>query len=118
MTADDERADQALRNARVGTLTDPHLGATVVLEVEELEADPPEGRPALTLRGPGIEVSRRLSGVWRPDWPTTRNVKTAEFPLGIDLFLVDRRGSTSALPRTTQMELGSGMEAGDASWAT
>ncbi len=100
---------ETIRAASVGTLVDPHLGATILCEVDYL-TDPSGGgttfdRDSITLSGPGIESTRRLVGTWPAEWIAERNRKNVEYPLGVDLFLVDRRGHMAALPRTTQVEV-------------
>jgi len=89
-------ATKAISSAKAGSLVDPHLGATVVLEVESLEAGGP-----LVLSGPGIESKARLRVGLDPGWIAARAAKNVEFPLGVDLVLVDRRFRLAALPRTT-----------------
>jgi alpha-D-ribose 1-methylphosphonate 5-triphosphate synthase subunit PhnH len=91
-----ERAAEAIASARAGTLVDPHLGATVVMEVPFLE----EGG-TLLLSGPGIESAARLAVGPDRCWVEARAAKNAEFPLGVDLILVDSRFALAALPRTT-----------------
>jgi alpha-D-ribose 1-methylphosphonate 5-triphosphate synthase subunit PhnH len=91
----------AIAAARIGTLVDPHLGATIVVEVESLE----EEGGALELSGPGIESLARLgvrpAAVPGAGWIAARAAKNREFPLGVDLILVDSRCRLAALPRTT-----------------
>jgi alpha-D-ribose 1-methylphosphonate 5-triphosphate synthase subunit PhnH len=89
-------ATEAIAAAREGDLLDPQLGATIIAEVWKLEDDGP-----LLLAGPGIETSSRLGLDLDPSWAAERAKKNAEFPLGIDLILVDSRSRLAALPRTT-----------------
>ena len=49
------RAAEAIAQARPGTLVDPHLGATIVVEARSLSE-----AGSLLLSGPGIESSARL----------------------------------------------------------
>lgn len=93
-----EGAVQAIADAKAGTLVDPHLGATIVVEVESLR----EGGP-LELSGPGIEASSRLEVGLDPSWIAARASKNLEFPLGVDLIFVDRHFRLAALPRTTRI---------------
>jgi len=94
-------AAEALRGASVGTLVEPHLGATVVMEADELTH-----QGAWTLRGPGINGTASL-GVrgLPPEIAAVRAERCAEYPLGIDLFLIDRSGRLAALPRTTRVQV-------------
>jgi len=93
-----EGAAEAIAAAKAGTLVDPHLGATVVIEVEALSDD-----GALVLTGPGIESSTRLGVLPDPAWLAARDSKNVEFPLGIDLILVDSRYRLTSVPRTARM---------------
>jgi alpha-D-ribose 1-methylphosphonate 5-triphosphate synthase subunit PhnH len=93
---------RSIRLAREGTLVDPHLGSTLVIEVARLS-----GEGELILAGPGIETKARLGmGAGRgadldPGWLEARSAKNAEFPLGVDLLFVDEDFRLAALPRTT-----------------
>jgi alpha-D-ribose 1-methylphosphonate 5-triphosphate synthase subunit PhnH len=93
--------------ATIGTLIDPQLGATVVLEVDRIGDKAPAQERVngdahiLELSGPGIQATKRIIGSWKQDWLTVRNRKVAEYPLGIDMILIDSLGMATALPRTT-----------------
>ena len=78
------RAAEAIAQARPGTLVDPHLGATIVVEARSLSED-----GCLLLSGPGIESSARLSVGMEGGWVAARAAKNVEFPLGVDLIFVD-----------------------------
>jgi alpha-D-ribose 1-methylphosphonate 5-triphosphate synthase subunit PhnH len=95
-------ADDALRAASVGTLEEPHRGATLFLEVEELRQ---EG--TLSIEGPGVKDSVRI-GVegLGPDWVALRAERCSEYPLGLDLYLVDGAGRLVGLPRTARLGIG------------
>ena len=87
----------AIAEAREGTLIDPQLGATVIAFVERLD----EG-DAISLAGPGIEGRMLLRAGTSAVWVGARASKNREFPLGVDLALVDRAGCLAALPRSTR----------------
>ena len=82
----------------LGTLDQPHLGATVLVVVAALG----EGPLHVHCEGPGIPDQRDLcvSGL-DPDWIRARNQWTRRFPMGVDLVLVDDH-QVAALPRTTR----------------
>ncbi len=82
--------------AKIGTLVDPHKAATVILEVEEMTA-----QGDLVLRGPGIQYEHYLGIQGHSNWLDIREKKNSEFPLGIDMILIDRQGNMVCLPRTT-----------------
>jgi alpha-D-ribose 1-methylphosphonate 5-triphosphate synthase subunit PhnH len=87
---------EAIASARPGTLLDPQLGATVLAEAGRLDREGP-----LLLTGPGIESSSRIGVDLDPSWIAERERKNLEFPLGVDLILVDSLSRLAALPRTT-----------------
>jgi alpha-D-ribose 1-methylphosphonate 5-triphosphate synthase subunit PhnH len=94
-------ATQALSQANIGTLLNPHESATVIIEVQAIAQSPSE---SFILRGPGIasEQALALRADWQ--WHVIRNEQNREYPLGIDLVLVDRNHQLVCLPRTTQIE--------------
>jgi len=112
---------QVLEQATTGTLIDPHLGATVVVEVFALASDASalpleaENIRHLVFRGPGVERENHLfiAEYKEPvcsdpycskfQWLEVREARNAEFPLGIDLILVDKDGRLAALPRTSNV---------------
>ncbi len=92
---------RAFSLARLGSLIDPHQGATLIGLVDSIK-----GQGTLALSGPGIEgesrVSLELSG-GSDSWLERRAERNMEFPLGIDAFLVGRDGSLLGIPRTTKI---------------
>ncbi len=98
---------RVLEAARTGTLADPHRGATVVLELPFITpAVDSGGHEVLTFSGPGIRTSRRMKAGGDLSWVDTRAVKNAEYPLGIDMILIDGNGRLAFAPRTTRIERG------------
>ena len=83
----------------LGTLDQPHLGATVLVVVAGLG----DGPLKVECHGPGIPDQRdlRLSGL-DPGWISARNQWTRRFPMGVDLLLADDQ-HVAALPRTTRI---------------
>jgi alpha-D-ribose 1-methylphosphonate 5-triphosphate synthase subunit PhnH len=94
----DRNAGGPIAGARIGTLVDPQLGSTLVVEVGELAESGP-----LVLSGPGIRGERRMSVGLDPSWIAARAGRNREFPLGVDLVFVDGLGRLASLPRTTQV---------------
>lgn len=90
---------RAIRNAKIGTLIDPHKSATLICEVESVV----EGE-RLTLTGPGIKVSKDIHIEFIEDLPKYRYEKNKEYPLGIEMYFIDKDGRLMALPRTTQVK--------------
>ena len=89
-------AAKAIAAAKSGTLVDPHLGATIVIEVPSVDE-----KGVLQLSGPGIESTARFGVGLDHGWLAARGAKNIEFPLGVDLIFVDERLHLCALPRTT-----------------
>lgn len=100
--------------ARRGTLVDPHLGATIIFEVDALQVLMPgtkkiEERTDWKLSGPGIKSSTLIS-FFRQDTASiveaflARNEACGEFPLGVDLIIFDATYKIMCIPRTTIME--------------
>mgnify|MGYP006275086217 CR=1 FL=1 len=100
-------APAAIDRAPVGTLVDPHRGATIVLEVADLRSPPVASGDthSLVLTGPGIETDTTILVDGPDGWVEARARKNAEFPLGIDFILVTAEGRMASLPRTTQLEV-------------
>lgn len=85
----------------LGTLPSPEQGATLILQGSNLG----KGDLSLKLTGPGIPESRlvKIAG-FDPTWWLIRQEWVMNFPLGVDLLLVDKT-QVMAIPRTTQLEL-------------
>lgn len=88
-----------------GSLTSPEKSSTLIVTVESMDENGCGGE-TLVLKGPGIETINRvtLKGF------DNRNIKAVqelnnEFPLGVDMILVDVDGRVCALPRSVQIEL-------------
>ena len=96
-----------LEAARTGTLADPHRGATVVLELPFItSAGDSREHEVLTLSGPGIRTRNRIKAGGDLSWVDTRASKNSEYPLGIDMILIDGHGRLAFIPRTTRIERG------------
>ncbi|WP_213421452.1 phosphonate C-P lyase system protein PhnH [Bhargavaea massiliensis] len=94
-TSEPELLD-AMRACKAGTLENPHQSATWLIESEELE-----GTAELKLSGPGIKDEADVPIALSEALVSTRNMKTQEFPTGIDLIFTDGDGRISCIPRTT-----------------
>lgn len=90
---------KALHGAKVGTLQEPHGSATLIVESAELSGD-----FELSLKGPGIEDESFVRIPLTPGWLKARAEKNAEYPLGLDMLVVDENNKLLCLPRTTQIE--------------
>ena len=92
---------ETLAEAPAGTLADPHLGATALMEVPPLESSRQRRPVSLVLSGPGIEDASIVSVEDAEWWTSIRDEKNGEYPLGIDIILIDDACKILALPRTT-----------------
>jgi len=89
--------DNTDNTPKLGTIYQPHTGATLILIGERVGL----GDLSLTLRGPGIPESQVLSlQGFHESWFERRNTWVANYPLGVDVLLCDRH-NIAALPRTT-----------------
>jgi alpha-D-ribose 1-methylphosphonate 5-triphosphate synthase subunit PhnH len=97
---DPAQLEQAIESAKCGTLSDPHKGATLLVENE--------GVPVcrLRLRGPGIDGEKEIWATERVrDAITLRDAQQYEYPQGIDLLFLSKAGELVAIPRLTRMEV-------------
>lgn len=90
---------EALIEAKNGTLTDPHQSATIIFQTPHIT----EGT-TWRLTGPGIQTSTELTFKFSPELHHIRQAKNQEYPLGIDMIIIDTTGQIAAIPRTTLME--------------
>ena len=89
----------ALASLALGTEEEPHLAATVLVQVASLRAG--EG---WRLTGPGIEHEHRLSVQGLPaDFLVQWSANRARFPQGVDIVLC-AGDSLACLPRTVAIE--------------
>jgi len=98
--AGEESPEEIIGGAGRGTLIDPHLGATIILPVDSLEGRTGTG---YTLSGPGIETTKTVRIDSRVEWLEPLKRANREFPLGVDLYLLDREDRLMVLPRTTRI---------------
>lgn len=94
-------APGCLERLKRGTLTYPDASATLLILVPSLTAG--RGLPA-ALAGPGVpsETVVQLAGLTPADLVALAEVN-AEFPLGVDVVLVDAAGAVVGLPRSTRV---------------
>ncbi|MEH7179205.1 phosphonate C-P lyase system protein PhnH [Neobacillus vireti] len=90
--------EEAIINAKSGTLKNPHISATIIVEVDSVTSG-----EALLLKGPGIQKHESVYLDIKENWVESRQEKNKEYPLGIDLIFVDQNHQLLSLPRTTQI---------------
>ncbi|MEI7556824.1 phosphonate C-P lyase system protein PhnH [Candidatus Chlorohelix sp.] len=99
-----------IRDLHQGTLLEPELSATVFYCVEKLAQIPnqegfEEQGLELELKGPGILNFRRVFVLGMARDGIAEIAVARHYPLGVDVFLVDRSGFCIGLPRTTKIEV-------------
>ena len=107
MTNDKSAADFAFANSgelldfsdfKVGTALSPEQGATIILQVDDLETG-----ALVTLNGPGLQQATKFpSGNLSAALWESRTQINQLYPTGIDLVLTDANHFT-VLPRTTHV---------------
>lgn len=90
---------ELIKQAKIGNLRDPQDSATLVLEVDHISE---AGNYRLT--GPGIKTEALINLSLDEAWLAIRNEKNREFPMGIDIIIVDKNHQLLCLPRTTKIE--------------
>ncbi len=102
-----------LTDLNMGSLLEPEASATVLYCVESLvEANQPEALASssaglsLKLAGPGIVDSCQVqvAGLDKAELELIQATRQ-NYPLGLDVFLIDKAGQCMGLPRCTQLEL-------------
>lgn len=96
--AENGSLEEAIINAKPGTLKNPHSSATVIVEVDSVTSG-----EALLLKGPGIHTTELVHLDINENWVESRQEKNKEYPLGIDLIFIDQNHQLLSLPRTTQI---------------
>ena len=91
-----------LKRAQGGHSAQSAPGATVIIRTELPREEPFGGEGRLSAKGPGIQDLITLN-CDKPWWLEARNDLCAEFPLGIDIILLDDRNRVEAFPRSTAL---------------
>lgn len=86
----------AFMKAKKGTLSNPQQSATIIIETNRLS-----NGIHLTLEGPGIEHKENVEIDASEDWFAERTEANKEYPLGLDMVLIDHKSNIMCLPRTT-----------------
>lgn len=94
-----EQVINVFQEVKTGTLPNPQQSATIILET----AFSDEGE--LILEGPGIKTTAELSIADSKEWLEERRKANKEYPLGVDMILVDERSNVVCIPRTTVIKM-------------
>lgn len=89
---------EALFKANKGNLENPHLGATILYQVDSLL-----GNQEYIIKGPGINGTKTIYLNNALYWLKARANAIADFPLGVDMIIVDNNNQCMVLPRTSQI---------------
>ncbi|MEI4769853.1 phosphonate C-P lyase system protein PhnH [Psychrobacillus sp. FJAT-51614] len=92
----DTAIQRAMQQCKNGTLIDPQLSSTWIIESTPLSDKGP-----WVLAGPGIEHTSQVQTRFDQSLWQARNEKTKEYPLGIDLIFTDEYAQVVCIPRTT-----------------
>ncbi|AQP54199.1 phosphonate C-P lyase system protein PhnH [Vagococcus penaei] len=89
-----------IKQVSIGNLIDPQLSATIVVSVSQLYGD-----NTYILTGPGIKSQLTL-GLTKAlsELLVIRQELNQEYPLGIDMLVIDQSGKMLGLPRTTVIQ--------------
>jgi alpha-D-ribose 1-methylphosphonate 5-triphosphate synthase subunit PhnH len=90
--------EEAIRKAKSGSLKNPHDSALLIVETNSVT----NGQIHL-LKGPGIQTTESAYLDIQEEWVHCRQNKNKEYPLGIDMMLIDQHHQLLSLPRTTQI---------------
>lgn len=96
--ASEQIISNVFKKAKKGTLTNPDQSATILIETDRFS---PGSR--LTLEGPGIKHTEKVDIDASECWLAERAEANKEYPLGVDMILVDRDSNMMCLPRTTMI---------------
>lgn len=96
---------ETLAAAKTGLPTYPEFGATAVVQLSRLSAEPFPAATALHLKGPGVDGLATLfvAGLHQVMLGTLKELNH-EFPLGVDMILTSEDGSVVSLPRSLHIE--------------
>ncbi|GIN97125.1 phosphonate C-P lyase system protein PhnH [Siminovitchia terrae] len=94
-----EQIVNVFQEIKIGTLVNPQQSATIILETEF------SNEKELTLEGPGIKTTAELSIANSKDWIEERRKANKEYPLGVDMILVDELSNVVCIPRTTVIKM-------------
>jgi len=98
--ASKEQILSTYQQVKIGTLENPQESATIILESESLGVS-----GNLLLTGPGIKRIEEVSIAGYEQWIEERQKVNREYPLGIDMILLDGKADVMCLPRTTVIKI-------------
>jgi len=102
----DGTSDGLLTTLDQGSVLEPELSATAIYCVEQLSNGPAsDAGVTLELSGPGIATTSLVSIVGLSlKEPELFQITRRDYPLGVDVFIVDAAGQCLGLPRSTKIK--------------
>lgn len=94
-----------IAKAHTGLLEYPETSATVIIDVMAMSEEPMADALALNMQGPGVldEKTVFIKGI-NPEILGMIQAKNGEYPLGIDVFMTDKKNQVLGIPRTNQFK--------------
>lgn len=93
-----------IHDCRKGNLSYPEEGASLVTYVQKISHDKLNSAIELSLEGPGVESIRTvyIQGLEINTLETLKSINS-EFPLGLDIYIIDFEGALMAIPRSNNL---------------
>ncbi len=108
LIVDEAESPDMVRFVKEGLLTYPEQGATFIIQTRGVSEERIEGYLGIHMEGPGINGDKDLyvSGL-KADWIDVLKEKNSEFPLGVDVILVndapEGRLNIACIPRSARI---------------
>ncbi|WP_072680671.1 phosphonate C-P lyase system protein PhnH [Arcobacter sp. LA11] len=95
----DEINEYSLSKSKIGTAQDPEFSSTLIFKCKNFEG------LNLRLSGPGINEYKDVSLPIDNAFVDFFNEKNSSYPLGNEVFFLNKKGEVIALSRTTKVEV-------------
>lgn len=95
----DEINEYFLSKAKVGTAKDPEFSSTLIFKCKDFTG------LNLKISGPGINEYKNISLPVDKAFVNFFNEKNSSYPLGNEIFFLNKKGEILALSRTTKVEV-------------
>lgn len=98
--AENSHIEEAFDKAYEGDLINPHGSATIIVEAKGITND-----REIILTGPGIKDENHIRVDINKGWIEKHREKNVEYPLGVDIIMVDEKANLICIPRTTKITI-------------
>ena len=95
----DEISEFAFNKGKIGTSKDPEFSATYIFKCKNFKGQ------KIKLTGPGINKEKIVSLPVDKSFVNFFNEKNSYFPLGNEVFFLNKNSEITAISRTTKMEI-------------